>query len=73
MGPPGRGLPASEIGLGKVPSSPLESLPSVFEKEEPTELFGYNDLAEAGRTTPLAGVSQKPHSPTSSGASPFSS
>jgi len=65
MGPPGRGRPASEIRLA--------TLPSVFGKEEPTELFAYNDLAEAGRTTPLAGVSQKPHSPTSSGASPFSS
>jgi len=64
-GSAGRGLPASEIRL--------VTLPSVFGKEEPTELFAYNDLAEAGRTTPLAGVSQKPHSPTSSGASPFSS
>jgi len=73
MGPPGRGLPASKIRLGTVPSPPLESLSSVFGKEEPTELFAYNDLTEAGRTTPLAGVSQEPHSPTSSGASPFSS
>jgi len=44
MGPPRRGRPASKIRLA--------SLPSVFGKEEPTELFAYNDLAEAGRTTP---------------------
>jgi len=44
MGPPGRGLPASKIRLA--------TLPSVFGKEEPTELFAYNDLAEVGRTTP---------------------
>jgi len=72
MGPPWRGRPASEIRLATLPSSPLDSLSFIFGKEEPTELFAYNDLAEAGRTTPLAGVPQKPHSPTSSGASPFS-
>jgi len=73
MGPPGRGRPASEIRLGKVLSSPLESLSSIFGKEETTELFAYNDLAEAGRTTPAGRRAAKPHSPTSSGASPFSS
>jgi len=52
MGPPGRGRPASEIRLATLPSSPLESLSSISGKEEPTELFAYNDLAEAGRTTP---------------------
>jgi len=52
MGPPGRGRPASKIRLATLPSSPLESLSSVFGKEEQTELFAYNDLADAGRTTP---------------------
>jgi len=52
MGPPGRGRPASEIRLVTLPSSPLESLSSISGKEEPTELFAYNDLGEAGRTTP---------------------
>jgi len=52
MGPSGRGRPASEIRLVTLPSSPLESLSSISGKEEPTELFAYNDLAEVGRTTP---------------------
>jgi hypothetical protein len=48
MGPPWRGLPASEIRIGTLPSSPLESLSSVS-----------GDVVVGGAAEPLVTIWQR--------------